>query len=85
MLRIKELRKKQGLTQRELADLLSRDQTTVSAWECGLAAPTAEKLPEIAKLLNCTINDLFEEGEANELYTGSDSDSDACRVVNKYY
>lgn len=49
------------MTQKELADKLNVDQTAVSQWERGEAMPRADKLPEIAKILGCTIDDLFED------------------------
>lgn len=55
------LRKKQGLSQVQLAEKLNITQGAVSQWEMGLSKPKSEILPELAKALNCTIDDLFEE------------------------
>jgi len=60
---IRDKRKLVGLTQQELADKLKVDQTAISQWERGEAMPRAEKLPEIAKALGCTIDELFKEEE----------------------
>ena len=56
---IKELREKAGVSQQELSEKLSVDRSAVAKWETGKANPTADKLPEIAKALNCKIEDLF--------------------------
>lgn len=55
------LRKKQGLSQVQLAEKLNITQGAVSQWERGLSKPKSEILPELAKALNCTIDELFEE------------------------
>lgn len=55
-----KLRKKAGLSQRYVADYLNISQGAVSQWEQGLSMPSADKLPLLAKLLNCTIDELLE-------------------------
>ncbi|MGI6151239.1 MAG: helix-turn-helix domain-containing protein [Christensenellales bacterium] len=65
-MRIAEHRKRAGLTQQELAEKLGIDRSTVTKWETGAAAPLTAKLPEIAKALGCTINDLF-AGKKDEI------------------
>ncbi len=50
MNRIKELRKKHGLSQQELADALHVHQTAVSQWENGKTAPDLDNLQQMAKL-----------------------------------
>jgi len=37
----------------------------IAKWESGEAMPRADKLPEIAKALDCTIDDLFKEVDEN--------------------
>lgn len=58
---IKTLREKAGLKQVDLAGKLKIGQSTVAMWETGEAMPRADKLPALAKLLGCTIDDLFKE------------------------
>jgi transcriptional regulator with XRE-family HTH domain len=52
-----------NLTQDELAERLKISRTTVTMWETGEAMPRADKLPELAKILGCTIDDLFKSEE----------------------
>ena len=54
-----KLRKKAGLSQQYIADQLGISQGAVSQWEQGLSMPSADKLSLLAKLLNCSIDDLF--------------------------
>lgn len=58
-MQIKSIRLKRKMTQAELARRLQIDQTAVSQWESGKSMPTADKLPELARILGCTIDDLF--------------------------
>ncbi len=59
VMRIQELRKNAGLTQMELATSLGLIQSMISDWERELYLPKARDLPRLAKILGCTINDLF--------------------------
>ena len=51
------------LSQEELANLLSIDRSTVAKWETGKALPRADKLMDLARFLNCSIDELLDEGE----------------------
>lgn len=55
---IKELRKKRGLTQKQLAELLGVKQQNVSDWERGERSPSVKNLKKLAEILNCQIDDL---------------------------
>lgn len=57
--KLKELRLKRGLTQDELAKLLSINRTTVTLWESGVNHPRAAMLVKLAKVLRCTVDDLL--------------------------
>ena len=48
-------------TQREVAEYLGVKESTVSKWERGLSKPRANKLPIIAKLYGCTIEELLSD------------------------
>ena len=52
-------RRKAGMTQVQLADKLGISQANVSIWESGKIFPQADKLPILAKILNCKIEDLL--------------------------
>lgn len=56
---IKRLRCALGLTQAELAKRVSVTQSQVAQWERGAAMPSAAKLPLLASVLGCTIDELF--------------------------
>ena len=58
--KIKELRKKKGLTQEELATGLNVVRQTVSKWEKGLSVPDADTLKSIAEILGVSVEQLLE-------------------------
>ena len=56
-------RQSKGLTQQNLADELKINRSTVAMWESGESFPRADKLPALARILDCTIDDLFWENK----------------------
>lgn len=58
---IKKLREKKELSQEKLAEMLGVTQGAVSQWESGLASPATDKLPALAKIFNCTVDELLSE------------------------
>ena len=63
MNKLKELREAKNLNQLELGNLLNITQSAVAHWEAGHAMPRADVLPELAKILGCTIDELFSPSE----------------------
>lgn len=49
-------------TQREVAKILGVKASAVSKWERGVSKPRADKLPILAKLYGCTIEELLAFG-----------------------
>lgn len=56
---ISEKRKEAGITQSELAEKLYITDRAISKWENGNCMPDVGTIPELCKILNITINDLF--------------------------
>ena len=65
--RIRELRKRRGLTQRELAARLCIGQSAVSSLETGRTHLRAEDVPRLAEALGVSIPELFGENHAGQL------------------
>lgn len=63
---IKQLRKENRLTQKELADKLGLTLTAVSAWERGANKPMMDKLSLMSELFNVPISTFYEEGKDEE-------------------
>ena len=56
---LRERRKAAGLTLREMAAELGCSPPAVNCWELGETLPTADRLPEIARVLGCTVDELY--------------------------
>ncbi len=63
--KIMNLRKKEGLSQEELAEKLNVTRQTVSKWELGTITPKMDKLTEMSKIFNTTVDDLINEEDSN--------------------
>lgn len=61
---LRRLREAAGLSQKELADRLYVVRAAVSAWEAGTNLPRAEMLPTIARVLHCSIDELYTDDSA---------------------
>ena len=59
-LKIKELRKRKGLTQEELAELIQMEQNSISVMESGRNFPTLGTLEKIAKVIDVNLSDFFD-------------------------
>lgn len=58
---LKNLRMSKKLTQKQLAERLGVERTTVSMWETGNSSPSLEILKKIAQVLDCSIDNLVKE------------------------
>lgn len=56
---LKQLRIKAGMTQKELADKLEKDYSTIGKWELGQRAPIMMDVIKISKLFNVPIETLI--------------------------
>lgn len=55
------LRKRKGITQERLAEILKVSRQSVSRWEMDMAFPETEKLIKLSKLLECSIDFLLND------------------------
>ena len=67
--RIRALREKKGITQRELADLLGVTDAAVSKWEHGKNFPDITLLERLSEVLECKVSELLglETGSEEEI------------------
>ena len=55
------LRERKGLSQAETAVAIGVTPQAYSKWERREAMPMADKLPKLARIFGCTIDELFEQ------------------------
>lgn len=58
-MRLKEIRIKRGLTQKELSEKLNIKQNTISSYEIGAIQPSIENLIKLADLLEVSVDTLL--------------------------
>ena len=56
---LKDIRKRKGLTQQELAVILDVSQATISTWESGEVIPPIKAIIKLSETLNCAIEELL--------------------------
>ena len=61
--KITYLRKKNNLSQRNLASKLNISNKTVSKWECDLGTPDLETLKKLSNMFNLSIDSLLNEND----------------------
>ncbi len=75
-LKIAELRKNKGLTQSELGERVGVSFQAVSKWERGETLPDTAILPDLARVLETSIDNILLGGERQVFYKGKISVSD---------
>lgn len=87
--KIKELRKKSGLTMRQLADAVNVSEATISRWESGnIPNMRRDKIYDLAKALNTTPAYLMGWDEHSDTVqqtykTNSDNESEELIILNR--
>ena len=69
MLNIRKIRKRRIMSQESLASLIGVTQGAVSQWESGKTTPTAKNIIDLARVLDCTTDDILitdKEDERND-------------------
>ena len=62
---LKPIREKKGLRVKEVSNKLKISRITLWQWENGKRTPSVENLAELAKLYDCTIDELLGDKEAD--------------------
>ncbi len=58
-IKIKELRKELGLTQKQLAKLVNKSETGLASWEQGLSEPCVNDIRSLCKIFNVSADYLL--------------------------
>ena len=73
--RLKELRKASKMTQKQLAELLFVDQTSVRYWETGKTKPDFDQQIELAKLFHVSLDYLLGLPDIKKAPTSEEMDA----------
>ena len=65
--KIMELRKKRGLSQEELAEMIGVARQTISKWELGETSPDIKQSKELSKIFNVSLDELTDNDIKNIL------------------
>ena len=60
-MKLREIRTKKNISQKELASTLNVNSNNISRYETGEREPNLKTLRKLAKALDCTIDELVEE------------------------
>lgn len=74
-----QLRKRKGMSQLELAEILNVSRQAISKWELGTAIPTLENLVSISKLYGVSVDFLVDDKAE------SDFDTPTVKAAEAYY
>ena len=77
------LRKKKGLTQLELAEMMNVSRQAVSRWEVGAAAPSTENLKYLGTLYNVPLEYLLNDDALDPVYMELSNKEERGQSVNK--
>ncbi|ELC8426421.1 TPA: RstR family transcriptional repressor [Clostridium perfringens] len=66
---IKSIRKKNKLTQKDLADKLNKSVRMVQKYENGEVTPNIDVLKKISKILNVSLDSLLDTNKDNDIVT----------------
>lgn len=58
------MRQAKGLAQWQLAEMIGVKQESITQWETGKTSPRFDRLADIAKALDCTVDDLIRKEDA---------------------
>lgn len=81
--RLKEKRESLGITQPQLAELLSVSKGAIGNWETDVNSPRSALLYDLFKILHCDANYLFQD-ETRELYKDAASPEEFEYIIKKY-
>ena len=64
--KLQKLRKASGMNQEALADKLNVSRQAVSKWESGASYPETDKLIQMSKIFNCTLDELVNDSDTDK-------------------
>lgn len=77
-----ELRKKNGMTQEELADRMNVSRQSISKWEGAQSVPDLDKILKLSKLFDVTTDYLLKDEQESPEYTAGQDETPGLRRVS---
>lgn len=82
--KLPKLRKENNLSQELLAEKLGLSRQAISKWESGSSYPDMEKMLEMCKILNCTLEDLLDDGAISNNQNSSNNKFNFTNYVHDF-
>lgn len=82
--KIADLRKKNNMTQRDLAELINISDKVISNWETGRSLPDVESMMRLSKTFNVTVGELYECIEHTDTDKAEDYNEERLWQYKKY-
>lgn len=79
--KLAKLRKNNNLSQEQLADRLGVSRQAVSKWESGLSHPDMDKIIQMCKILDCTLEDLMDD----DVISGKSLQENKKNTISTYF
>lgn len=80
---IAEMRKSQGLTQKELAERLNISDKTVSKWECGNGLPEVALMLPLCDILQINVNELLSGRRLTSSEYKNNAEDNLMKLINE--
>lgn len=78
--RLKQLREHKGITQTELAKLLSLTKSSVNGWEMGISIPSTQYIVELSKIYNVTTDYILGTDDRKIISVDGLSEKSICAI-----
>ena len=78
--RLKQLREHTGITQTELAKLLSLTRSSVNGWEMGISIPSTQYIVELSKIYNVTTDYILGTDDRKIISVDGLSEKSICAI-----
>ena len=82
--KLPKLRKENNLSQELLAEKRGLSRQAISKWESGSSYPDMEKMLEMCKILNCTLEDLLDDGAISNNQNSSNNKFNFTNYVHDF-
>lgn len=80
---IADMRKKQNMTQKQMADVIGVTDKAVSKWECGKSLPEISKIEPLCNVLKISVNELLSGEHIEESLYPEKAEENMLQLISK--